>query len=149
MGLSDGVLDTVRRIVADVLALEVDEVQPSHRFFNDLGGESLEILETSFQCEKAFGIRLALHKALSETDLEVDAEGVLTPRAWSNLRQAHPFLEFDRIADRSVASRLYELLTVQAIAHFVERAILARDAAAADSAATPGHLSLGDTAMTP
>ena len=43
------VMQEIRPIVAEVLGLEPEEVTPAARFFDDLGGESIDILELSFR----------------------------------------------------------------------------------------------------
>ncbi len=46
-----------RTSIADCLGVEIEEVTPEARFFEDLGGESIDLLSLSFQFEKAFNIR--------------------------------------------------------------------------------------------
>lgn len=131
MSSTDPILEAVREIVADVSALDVDEVKPSDGYFTDLDGESIGLLEISFQSEKRFGVKLALQKAFPEEQLVTDEKGVLTPESMSLLKRELPFLDYSRIEANPLKNRLSDLLTVEAIAHFVKRAIAEKGAAAA------------------
>jgi acyl carrier protein len=108
-------------MVADVLALEVDEVRPEDSFVTKLAGDSLGFLELSFQCEKRYGIKLPFQKVIPEEALVADGEGVLTAESVALLKRELPFLDYERLGERPLKGRLLELLTVEAIAHLVRR----------------------------
>jgi len=127
---TDQVLQEVREMVADVLAPEVDEVQPEDSFVTKLAGDSLGFLELSFKCEKRFGIKLPFQKVIPEEALAADDQGVLTNESMSLLRRELPFLDYSRIGERPLKGRLPELLTVDAIAHLVRKAIAEKKAVA-------------------
>jgi acyl carrier protein len=80
-----------REIVAEVLGVEVDEVTPESNFFADLGGESIDLLDLGFQCQKAFGVSTNFQR-LSAADFETDAEGRLTPSSRELLIRQFPSL---------------------------------------------------------
>jgi acyl carrier protein len=120
------VLQDVREMVADVLALEVEEVLPGDSFVTKLAGDSLGFLELSFKCEKRYGIKLPFQKVIPEEALVADGDGVLTPESMSLLRRELPFLDYERLGERPLKGRLLELLTVEAIAQLVRRALAAR-----------------------
>ena len=44
MQISSAVLEDVRRMIAEVLELQLDEVAAPALFFDDLGGQSLDLL---------------------------------------------------------------------------------------------------------
>ncbi len=48
----------VREIIADRLKLDVDQVQPNSKFIEDLGADSLDIVEMIMQMEEDFGITI-------------------------------------------------------------------------------------------
>lgn len=123
MSTTDATLEAVREIVADVLSLDVEEVHPSDRFEQDLGGESVDLLDVFWQCEKRFGVKVSIPNLFPEEMLSTDQSGVLTPAALAALRRALPFLEYERIGDNPRRERLNELLTVEAIAHFIRRGL--------------------------
>lgn len=48
----------VREIIADRLKLDIEQVQPNSRFIEDLGADSLDIVEMIMQMEEDFGITI-------------------------------------------------------------------------------------------
>ena len=52
------VLEKVRLICAEVLGVEPVDVTAETSFSADLGGESLDLLDLGFRCERAFGVRV-------------------------------------------------------------------------------------------
>jgi acyl carrier protein len=51
------VTDKVRKIIVDQLGVEEDEVTPEASFIEDLGADSLDIVELIMALEEEFGIR--------------------------------------------------------------------------------------------
>lgn len=128
MSATDSVLQDVREMVADVLALEMDEVQPGDSFVTKLAGDSLGFLELGFKCEKRYGIKMSFQKAIPEDALAADENGVLTSEALAMLKRELPFLDFTLLGYQPLKARLWDLLTVEAIAHLVRRAIEQKEA---------------------
>jgi acyl carrier protein len=69
------IMDEWKAIIADVLAIEPQEVAASSRLIEDLAAESIDILEMSFQCDKHFGIKLGLTQMAAPNDIECDDTG--------------------------------------------------------------------------
>lgn len=128
MNSTDPILDEVMEIVAEVLALDMEEVHPSARFFEDLHGESIDLLDLSFHCDKRFNVKLPIQRAVPDDQLSVDEKGVLTAESLSLLKRELPFLDYSRIEDNPLKNRLTELWTVEAIAEFVRRELACRPA---------------------
>jgi acyl carrier protein len=106
----------VREMIADVLALELSEVQPQSRFFEDLGGDSLDLLDFAFRAEKEWQVRMSL-KELSSGE-KMDVESPLTPQQVSELKQRAPFLNFT-LLEQNPQARGSELFTVSALVDWV------------------------------
>ncbi len=121
------ILAQVQAIVEEVLACEAEEVTPKARFFKDLGGESIDILDLSFRCEKHFGIRLGIEKMLDAEYAAADEAGVLTEQSLVRLKERFAFLDFSLLPEQPTKAHLTDLLTVEAIAQFVSQALAARD----------------------
>ena len=119
----ESVLDEVTRIVAEVLCLELDEVTPDSRFFQDLNGESIEMLELSFMLDRRYGMTFRLQQLVPTAELDVDEAGRLTATGLASLRQQCPFLNVTAIADDPCVDRLSELVTIDAIAQAIHRAM--------------------------
>jgi acyl carrier protein len=119
------VLQEIREIVADILALELQEVTPAARFFEDLGGESIDVLELSFRCERIYGIKAEFQKIGAA--VRSDDNGMLTAESLGSLRTKYKFLDLAAIEGDPRAERVTELLTVQAIARYVYEAFAAKE----------------------
>ncbi len=48
----------VRELIADRLKLDIEQVQPASKFIEDLGADSLDIVEMIMQMEEDFGITI-------------------------------------------------------------------------------------------
>ncbi len=110
---------TVREMIADVLALEIDEVQPPARFFEDLNGESLDLLDFIFRAEHRWQVKLSLR----ELAQNVSADGVIGPELLSELKRRAPFLNFTPFERNPEQARASELFTVSALTQWVAAAI--------------------------
>ncbi len=115
--------DEVGLIVAEVLAVEPEEVHPSSRFFEDLGGESIDFLDLSFKLERRFGVRMQLQAMAGSNNLPADEQGRLTPEGLARLKSDYPFLDYGAFEADPRLSRFTELITVEAIARFVQQAV--------------------------
>lgn len=118
----DQVMEKLPAIVADCLAIDVEEVTPEMVFCE----ESIEFLDLNFRCEKAFGIKSPFRLLLGSRDqLVVDADGFFTDKSLQLLRRTYPFLAARIDADSKSRLKGIELLnyiTVDAIAKFVVQA---------------------------
>ncbi|MBN1488310.1 MAG: acyl carrier protein [Phycisphaerae bacterium] len=123
MEKADTLQNDVRQIIADILAIDAEEVVPTARFVEDLGAESIDMLELSFRCEKRFGIKDPFGELGKPGDLATDESGRLTPDSLATLKVRFPFLDYTRFSDDPRKSRLTELLTVEAITGLVAQAV--------------------------
>ena len=81
--------------IASVLDRNPSTIREGDRMIDDLGADSLDLLDLVFQLEQRFRIKISprdierrAQKELGETPLEVD--GVYTPEALQQLRKALP-----------------------------------------------------------
>jgi acyl carrier protein len=123
------VLLTVRRCVADSLALPLDDVAATSRLTDDLGATSLDFIDIIFLVEKELGIRirdteLAFLTRLDFSSPEVMREGVLTPEVVARLGTFLPALALEADPAAVTPKRLFSLITVEAIALVVERRLV-------------------------
>ena len=51
--------ERVREILTDALSLRPDQVRPESRLIEDLGAESIDLLDLRFRIEKTFGFRIS------------------------------------------------------------------------------------------
>jgi acyl carrier protein len=118
----NAIYEKVKESVVEALGIDDDEVTPNALLFDDLGAESLDLLDIVFRLEKEFGIKIprggiqadALSdegENLTEEDLVVD--GVLTPLGIEKLKTSMPELDPARITEGFRADDIATLFTVQ------------------------------------
>ena len=113
-------------IIMDILAVDEDELRPSATFMGDLGGESIDLLELSFRCEKEFGTKIEFQKMFPVEELGVNERNELMPETLERIKHRLPFLDVSRIGENPHIERLFDLLTVDAIFCFLRRTLDAR-----------------------
>lgn len=118
MDQSDTIYQDVRDILVDTLGVEPEEVIPSASFFDDLGGESIDVLDLSFRCEKRFGVPIRFQELLDSRRLEPG--GTLSQSALEELQVLYPFLDLTQFEETNNASSLF---TVSTIVRFVEHVV--------------------------
>ena len=118
------ILQDVRRLVAEILSLDLDEVQPQSYFFSDLNGESIELIELSFHLDKLYGVRIKFQE-FAVGDFKLDEQGCLTRDSLALLKTKYPFLKLDGFETRPLR-RPGDFLTIEAIAGFVETGVAAK-----------------------
>ena len=106
-----------------MLALENDEVLPQSRFFEDLGGESIDMLDLTFRLETHYGVKMPVAKMIGPEEIQTDETGRLTPESLAQLKSQYPYLEYARFEANPAKSRMTEMITINAIAGFVISAL--------------------------
>ncbi|MEW6363900.1 MAG: phosphopantetheine-binding protein [Acidobacteriota bacterium] len=118
-------VERVTKCLGEVLALDPKTITADARVIDDLGADSLDLVELMFLLEREFSIRLdkrdlSLSAQLGLTEQETHHEEVLTPKAMSLLRERYP-LAADRLRDGMTRKDLAVLLTVGEIAWSIDR----------------------------
>lgn len=128
------IFEKVQSAFIEALGVDDDEVTPEARIFDDLGAESLDLLEIVFLLERAFDIKIprgglqeASAQGIDPEDYEVD--GVLTELALAKLREHMPEVPAEELAPGLTANEIPRLFRVQTFVHIVER-LLAEKASA-------------------
>ena len=121
--------DTVCQIISDVLSADRDEITPGARFFADLGGESIDLLDLTFRCEKTFGVKIQIDKMLSADDVQTDATGQLTPQSIAAIGAKLPSLDLGKVRPDMGPSAIQEMLTVGVITDYVKFRLMQASAA--------------------
>ena len=120
----------VRDIIADVLVLEEDEVQPHSRLIGDLGAESIDFLDLVFQLEKEFKIKIPRGQLEKEsrgnlTDAEFEQGGVVTEAGMEALKAYFSELPSENFAKPIKTNEIPMLFTVETFCQVVVRALVA------------------------
>ena len=133
MALSrDDIENKVAEVLEEALGVDRDEITPEATLINDLGAESIDFLDISFQLEKSFEsdcppdrpFKIEQGELFPENllnDAELVENGRLTDEGMMLLKEKMPHVDFaDFEADRSV-SKISELFTVKTLVDFCER----------------------------
>ena len=132
------IYEKVKESVVEALGIDDDEVTPNALLFDDLGAESLDLLDIVFRLEKEFGIKIprggiqadalsAEGENLTEEDLVVD--GVLTPLGREKLKTSMPELDPARITEGFRADDIATLFTVQTFVNITKNLLKEKGAA--------------------
>lgn len=120
--------ETVARVakcVAEVLALEPAKVSAGSRVMEDLGADSLDLVELMYVMEQEFDVTLSrddlsLSAQLGLPEEEIHRHEVLTPRALAALRERFP-ASAAILKEGITRKHLAALLTVEELARAIER----------------------------
>jgi len=124
------IYEKVKESVVEALGVDEEEVTPSAVLFDDLGAESLDLLDIVFRLEKEFGVKIPRGgiqaeamsdegENLKEEDLVVD--GVLTPLGIQKLKEAMSEVDPSRITEGFRADDIPTLFTVQTFVNIVKK----------------------------
>ena len=67
----EAILTRVRDILVEVLSLSPEEVTLEARILEDLGAESIDLLDLRFRVEKAFGFRITNENLMSAFSADI------------------------------------------------------------------------------
>jgi acyl carrier protein len=126
MGDREEVLRGVKSCLAVALDLPEDGVAEDATIIGDLGADSLDLLDLTFQLEQRFGIRISpreierrARERLGGAPLEID--GVYTPEALVELRRALPEVPPEELAEGLTQADLPRRLRVASMVNLVCR----------------------------
>lgn len=118
--IPDQVFQTVRRVVAESLALDPEEVTLESRFIDDLGADSLDFVDVVFMLETELDVKLRETELSFLTKLdfsspEVMREGHMTQAVVDELAGWLPALA--KVEDRAKVTpqELFGCITIEAI----------------------------------
>jgi len=114
----DAIYEDVKEILVDTLGVDPEEVIPSARFFEDLGGESIDVLDLSFRCEQKYATKVRFQELLDVNRFETDSDGTLSEDTLTELQEQFPFLDVAKLQS-DVAKSASSLYTVETIVGFV------------------------------
>jgi len=122
----DEIVQGVRECLSMALDIPADSIRPESRIIEDLGADSLDLLDVTFQLEQRFRIPISpreverrARESLKDAPLEVD--GVYTPQALADIRQLMPEIPPGELPDGMRAIDLPRRLRVESLVNLVER----------------------------
>lgn len=114
--IDQDILDKVRNCFCEALELDDDEVEWDSKILDDLGAESLDLLDVVFRLERAFDIqipRAGLESQAKEVDGQPgEIDGKLTAIGAARLRELMPEVPEDEIFEGMKASAIATVFRV-------------------------------------
>jgi len=114
--IDEAILDKVRNCFCEALELDDDEVEWDSKILDDLGAESLDLLDVVFRLERAFDIqipRAGLESQAKEVDGQPgEIDGKLTAIGAARLRELMPEVPEDEIFEGMKASAIATVFRV-------------------------------------
>jgi acyl carrier protein len=125
---SDEILEGVRACAVEALDVPAAKIVPDARLMADLGADSLDLLDLSFQLERRFGIRLSMKDLENRMKAElgdepVEVNGVYTPAAMARIRRVMTEVPAEELPDGLRAADLPKSFRVSTLIRWVEQAL--------------------------
>ncbi len=113
----------IKECLVEALGVEEAEIVPGARIMDDLGAESIDLLDIVFRLEKAFGIKIPRGGLFPENILSNDQfvkDGKVTARGIEELRKRMPCANLASFEKDPRVSNFSNLFTVEMINRYVE-----------------------------
>lgn len=118
----DEVLAKVKEVLTTALAVDEEEVTPQARLSADLGAESIDYLDITFQLEKTFGIKIPKGELIPEnlfSNPEFVAAGKVTPKGLAELKARMPFADLSKFEADPDVNKFRDIFTVDTLVRYV------------------------------
>ena len=118
----DEVFNKVKEVLTTALAVDDDEVTPEAKLSEDLGAESIDYLDITFQLEKAFGIKIPKGELIPEnmfTNPEFVQNGKMTPKGVAELKSRMPFADISAFEADPDINKFRDIFTVDTLVRYV------------------------------
>ena len=131
--MSADIFSAVQTAVTDALGVDEDEVTPEATLLDDLGAESIDLLDILFRLERKMGVKiqaadLAAYVQGGIPDDEFgDANGIITAKGLAQLKKALPQIDEGALAGNLRAEKVMSLFTVQNLADMVAARVANKD----------------------
>ena len=122
------IFEKVADAIVEALGVEPEEVEPGSELFDDLGAESLDLLDIVFRLEKTFGIKIprgGVEKEVMEAEgvkeEDVVIDGALTALGAEKLREKMDEVDSEKIQEGFRIDDIPTLFTVQTFVKIVKQ----------------------------
>ncbi len=120
----DEIFEKVQGVLVEALAVDEDVVTPEATLFGDLGAESIDVLDITFQLERSFDIKINQGELFPEgvgQDPEYVQDGNITDKGLEALSEKLPHFDFSGLNDNRSVQNLVDMFTVNSLVNFVEQ----------------------------
>ena len=118
----DEVLEKVKEVLTSALAVDDDQVTPRAKLNADLGAESIDYLDITFQLEKAFKIKIPQNDLIPQnlfTDPRFVSNGVMTADGLAELHRLMPFADLSEFDKNPNINSFRDVFTVDTLVRYV------------------------------
>src|SRR6201991_3279110 len=132
--MADDYLAPVQEAVVNALGLDDDEATPESTLMEELGAESIDLLDILFRIERSLGVKIQASDLGDEIqggipDDEFGAGGNVSRKGLEHLTTVMPQIDPDEYDDKLAAEDVIMHFTVQNLADMVARRAAAKEAA--------------------
>jgi acyl carrier protein len=118
--------EAVQQAVANALGVDEDEAAPDATLMDDLGAESIDLLDILFRIERSVGVKIQASDLGDEIqggipEEEFGAGGNVSAKGLAHLTTVMPQIDPDEYADKLPAEEVIMHFTVQNLADMVAR----------------------------
>jgi acyl carrier protein len=118
--------NAVKEAVIEALALDDDEVTPESTLMDDLGAESIDLLDILFRIEKGTGVKIEaadlgdyIQGGIPDDEFSDDSE-MITEKGAEQLHKVMPQTDPSELAGKLPADGVIKLFTVQNLTEMVK-----------------------------
>ncbi|MBR4750132.1 MAG: acyl carrier protein [Thermoguttaceae bacterium] len=124
METKDSIFATVAEVLVDSLAVDEEEVTREATLVDDLGAESIDLLEIVFNLEKKFNVKIDRSELIPEdlfTNQEYVVDGKLTPAGLAVLEERLPNANLEAFKANPLVQNISKILTVEDLCNVIEQ----------------------------
>jgi len=121
MPTHDEIFQKVQSTLVDALGVDEEDVTPESTLRNDLGAESIDLLDIVFRLERNFGIKIPRGELFPEnvSDPDLTENGKLSPKGLAELKQRMPYADLTKFALDPDVEKILDLYTVDMLVQYV------------------------------
>jgi acyl carrier protein len=118
-------LSAVKQAVVDALGVGSDEVKPETTLMDDLGAESIDLLDILFRLERKLGVKVKAADIAAYVQGDIPEgefggdDGKVTPAALAQLKKIMPQIDFDDLNGQLETDKVMMLFSVENLADLV------------------------------
>ncbi len=123
MPTKDEIFAGVRDALVEALAVDEDEVTENATLVDDLGAESIDLLDIVYRLEKTFSIKIDRGELIPEdllTNAQYVVDGKLTADGLAELKKRMPGKNLGDFEKNPMVQNISTILTVQDMCNLVE-----------------------------
>jgi acyl carrier protein len=125
MASRDEIFGTVQTAVVDALGVDEEEVTPEATLLDELGAESIDLLDILFRLERKLGVKIQaadlaayVQGGIADDDFGDDS-GIITERGLTHLKSVMPQIDEDALRGKFQAEKVMSLFTVDNLTDLV------------------------------